>query len=60
MHTYLENYESQKGKMDLEEIKAFLSLRASFASHAKHANSYNLIKKVGVIDESNPFNHDRA
>jgi len=39
------HYENQKGKMGLEEIKEFLSVQASFASHAKHANSYNLMKK---------------
>lgn len=57
---YLENYEKQKGKMNLEEIKAFLSVQASFASHAKHANSYNLMKKIGALHESNPFDYDRA
>lgn len=57
---YLERYENQKGKMKLEEIKAFLSLQASFASHIKHANSFNLLNKVGEIDEKNPFDFDRA
>ena len=57
---YLDNYEEQKGKMGLEEIKKFLSVQASFAGHVKHANSYNLIQKVGVIDEKNPFDYDRT
>ena len=57
---YLERYEVQKGKMDLSEIKAFLSVKASFASHAKHANSYNLLKKVGELNEKNPFDYTRA
>ena len=46
--------------MNLEEIKNFLSVQASFASHIKHANSYNLTKKIGVLDENNPFDYDRA
>jgi len=46
--------------MTLEEIKAFLSVQASFVSHAKHANSFNLLNKVGEIDENNPFDFDRA
>jgi hypothetical protein len=57
---YLNEYERQKGKMSLVEIKAFLSLQASFAGHAKHANSFNLLNKVGEIDEKNPFDYDRA
>ena len=57
---YLHSYEKQKGKMNLEEIKNFLSVQASFASHIKHANSYNLTKKIGVLDENNPFDYDRA
>ena len=57
---YLENYEKQKGKMSLLEIKEFLSVKASFESHIRHSNSYNLMNKVGVIDENNPFNYDRA
>ena len=47
-------------KMNLEEIKHFLSVQASFASHIQHANSYNLMNKVGVINESNPFDYDRT
>ncbi|MBC8236663.1 MAG: group II intron reverse transcriptase domain-containing protein [Helicobacteraceae bacterium] len=57
---YLENYETQKGKMGLEEIKQFLSVQASFVGHIKHANSYNLMNKVGKINESDPFTYDRA
>jgi len=57
---YLDNYEHQKGKMSLEEIKNFLSVQASFVGHIKHANSYNLMQKVGVIDEKNPFDYDRS
>ena len=57
---YLDDYEAQKGKMSLVEIKQFLSVQASFAGHIKHANSYNLLKKVGKINETNPFDYDRA
>ena len=57
---YLQNYEEQKGKMSLEQIKAFLSVQASFVSHIKHANSYNLNQKIGVLHETNPFDYDRA
>jgi len=57
---YLDKYEAQKGKMSLEEIKEFLSLQASFVSHIKHSNSFNLMKKTGVLDENNPFDYDRA
>ena len=56
---YLERYEALRGKMSLAEIKEFLSVQASFLAHAKYANSYNLIQKVGVIHESNPFDFDR-
>ena len=52
---YLQNYENKKGKMGLEEIKKFLSVQASFVGHIKHSNSYNLLNKVGKIDEKNPF-----
>ncbi|DAB29734.1 MAG TPA: hypothetical protein CFH84_07950 [Sulfurimonas sp. UBA12504] len=51
---------TKKGKMSLEEIKQFLSIQASFVGHIKHANSYNLMKKIGVINESNPFDYNRA
>ncbi|MEA3491308.1 MAG: reverse transcriptase [Campylobacterota bacterium] len=57
---YLQKYETQKGKMNFEEIRAFLSVQASFVSHSKHANSFNLLHKVGKIDENNPFDFDRA
>lgn len=57
---YLHKYEKMQGKMELLEIKKFLSVKASFASHAKHANSYNLLNKVGAINEKNPFDYDRA
>ncbi len=57
---YLQNYENQKGKMSLLEIKEFLSVKASFASHTKHANSYNLNQNIGVLHETNPFDYARA
>lgn len=56
---YLQKYEKQKGNMSLEEIKQFLSVQASFIGHISHANSYNLTKKVGVLNEKNPFDYDR-
>ena len=46
--------------MNLSEIKEFLSVQASFESHIKHSNSYNLINEAGVIHESNPFDYDRT
>jgi len=46
--------------MNLEEIKQFLSVQASFESHIKHSNSYNLTNKIGVLHESNPFDYDRV
>jgi hypothetical protein len=57
---YLDEYERQRGEMSLAEIKEFLSVQASFVAHCKHANSFNLRNKVGQIDESNPFDYDRA
>jgi len=57
---YLAEYENQRGKMSLVEIKQFLSVQASFAGHTKHANSYNLNQHIGVIHENNPFDYDRA
>jgi hypothetical protein len=57
---YLENYEDQQGKMKLSEIKAFLSVKASFASHTKHANSYNLNQRIGALHETNPFDYART
>jgi len=46
--------------MNLEEIKHFLSVQASFVSHIKHANSFKLLNKVGKINETNPFDFDRS
>jgi len=46
--------------MSHEEIKEFLSVQASFESHIKHSNSFNLMKNIGVLDEKNPFDYDRA
>ena len=46
--------------MSLEEIKQFLSVQASFVGYVKHTNSFNLMNKVGVLDENNPFDYDRA
>jgi len=57
---YLSEYERQKGKMSLVEIKQFLSVQASFVGHAKHANSYNLNQKIGVLNETNPFDYARV
>lgn len=57
---YLARYEEQKGHMRLSEIKAFLSVKASFVSHIKHANSYKLNQKIGVLNETNPFDYDRT
>ena len=48
---HLSKYEELQGKMSLEEIKKFLSVQASFVGHCSHANSFNLINKVGKIDE---------
>jgi len=57
---YLSKYENKRGKMELLEIKKFLSVKASFESHIKHANSFNLNQKIGVLNETNPFDYDRA
>ncbi|WP_295421874.1 hypothetical protein [Sulfurovum sp.] len=68
---YLKKYEAQRGKMGLAQIKQFLSVQASFVSHAKHvtdrrdkcpwgANSYNLLKIVGELNERNHFDYTRA
>ena len=57
---YLQKYETLEGRMELSEIKAFLSVKASFAGHTKHANSYNLLNKVGRLDETNPFDYTRV
>lgn len=40
--------------MNIEEIKKFLAIQASFLAHIKWANSYNLKNKVGYIDEHSP------
>jgi len=57
---YLKAYENQKGRMSLLEIKTFLSVKASFVGHIKHANSYNLNQKIGALNETNPFDYARA
>ncbi|MBU1684613.1 RNA-directed DNA polymerase [Patescibacteria group bacterium] len=57
---YLNSYEAQRGNMSLAEIKKFLSVQASFVSHIQHANSFNLMNKVGKLDENNPFDYDRT
>jgi len=57
---YLDRYEALEGTMKLAEIKQFLSVQASFAGHTKHANSYNLNQKIGVLNETNPFDYVRA
>lgn len=58
--------------MKLSEIKKFLSVKASFAPLCKAcaltvgkkcpwgANSFNLLNKVGRLDENNPFDVHRA
>ena len=56
---HLTKNEEQRGKMSLAQIKDFLSVQASFVGHIKHANSYNLYQKVGVLDEVNPFDYDK-
>ncbi len=48
---FLDYYESKRGKVSLAEINGFLSVQASFAGHTRHADSYNLMKKVGYIDD---------
>ncbi len=59
-HFPLSILNSPLNKMGLLEIKQFLSVKASFAGHASHANSYKLINKVGVINEKDPFSFDRC
>ena len=58
--------------MNRSEIKQFLSVKASFVYQYKDtaltvgkkypwgANSYNLLNKIGAINENNPFDYDRA
>jgi hypothetical protein len=48
---YLQRYEELKGDMSLEEIKKFLSVQSSFVAHAKHADSFKFIKKIGEMNE---------
>ena len=48
---FLDYYESKKGEVSLAEINGFLSVQASFVGHIRHAKSYNLMKKVGYIDD---------
>ena len=48
---YLDKYERLNGTMQLEEIKKFLAIKASFIGHIKHSNSYRLQQKVGVFDD---------
>lgn len=55
---YLDAYEAKKGKMGLAEIKKFLSVQASFTGHCAHADSFNLLKKVGTIHDTDPFGYD--
>jgi len=57
---HLKEYERQEGKMKLAQIKQFLSVQASFVGHTKHANSFNLLNKIGKLNEKNPFDYDRA
>ncbi len=56
---FLNRYENEAGKMKKDGIKGFLSVKASFFGHIKHANHYRLQKKVGETDENNPFDYDR-
>ncbi len=49
---FLTRFEKSQAKMPLEEIKAFLSVQASFKGHCIHANSYKLMRSVGFIDET--------
>jgi hypothetical protein len=48
---FLQKYEKLQGNIDLKQINHFMSVQASFLGHLKHANSYNLIRKVGQINE---------
>jgi RNA-directed DNA polymerase len=58
--SFLDAYQRDKGTMSKEDIQKFLAVKASFLGHLKHANSYKLKKKVGEIDEINPFDYDRT
>lgn len=55
---YLEQYEQMQGKMELEEIKRFLSVQASFLGHIRHANAHCLKTTIGALHETNPFSFD--
>ena len=56
---YLDSYEKEEGKMEYDNIKKFLAVKASFLGHIKHANHYNLQKKIGEVDENNPFDYNK-
>lgn len=56
---YLDRYEALEGKMRRDEIERFAAVRASFAAHAKHADAFHLIQKLGALDENDPFIYDR-
>ncbi|KIM12863.1 MAG: hypothetical protein KU38_03460 [Sulfurovum sp. FS08-3] len=54
---YIDKYESLEG-LTKEDTRQFKSVNASFVGHCKHANSYNLIQKIGVIkDDENYFRY---
>ena len=46
--------------MKREEIKKILFVQASFVSHSRHADSFNLLNKVGTLHENNPFDYART
>ncbi len=46
---FYEYYESDGGDKDLKTILKYNETVASFHAHIKHANSYNLKRKVGVV-----------
>lgn len=43
------DYYEKGGDTDLSAILKYNEVMASFRAHAKHANSFNLLKKVGVV-----------
>ncbi len=43
------DYYENGGDTDLPAILKYNEVIASFRAHAKHANSFNLLKKVGVV-----------
>ena len=55
---YLKKFEESGGKPVPDEVKQFLAVRASFPGHRNHADSFNLIRKTGAHDETNPFEFD--